>query len=66
MNPECDKEIINALADYIVNATEDPEFQKTLKSLGFTLNVKPTDEYTKMMVEEEEQLKEIAPLLGWA
>ena len=66
MNPECDKEIINALADYIVNATEDPEFQKTLKSLGFTLNVKPTDEYTKMMVEEEAQLKEIAPLLGWA
>ena len=66
MNPECDEQIINALADYIVAATEKPEFQETLKSLGFSLNVQPLEKYAEMLEEEETELKEIAPMLGWA
>lgn len=65
MNPECDDQILDAMAEQIVAATENAEFQETLHKLGFTLNVQPREKYAEMLEAEETELKEIAPLIGW-
>lgn len=66
MSPECEEQILDAMADYIVAATEEPEFQNTMDSLGFSLNVQPREQYAAMLEAEEAELREIAPLLGWS
>ena len=65
MNPECDDQILDAMAEQIVAATENAEFQETLHKLGFTLNVQPREKYAEMLEAEEAELKEIASLIGW-
>ena len=48
-----------------IKGLSHPEHLKKMDEMGLAVDVRTGDDYRKMLQEEEDDVKELKPLLGW-